>query len=490
MIRASRGWLAATLAVLMMVCAPATLAADAGVSEVQQADGYVVSALQQAKQGDLSAAKVSYDQFNTRWFLIETHVQSDSSAAYADIEEKMGNVQYAFMQKNQVAVVQALQQLHTADQRFVQGGYTKGQTGYQSHLTLADFIGKLQTTKQSVQRGDRSAALAEMTDVRQSWLSVEGTVVAQSATVYNDAERDMVVVNAMISSGDENDAVAKLNDMIQYLTPLADKTSYTLWDAAMIPVREGLEALLVVGALLAVVRKSGEGRGSAWIWTGVLAGIACSALLAVMVKWIFSSGAFGQNNFVISGWTGILAAAMLLYMSYWLHRKSNVAEWNAFLRKRSQAALDTGRLISLGALSFLAVFREGTETVLFILGMVNAISWRSLLLGLIMGVAILAVIAFLMLFVGMKLPIRSFFLVSSLVVFYLCFKFTGLGIHSLQLAGTLPSTTVANWPSIAALGFYPSWQSAIPQLLLLAAAVGLLVWRTVRRKRLPVNTAG
>jgi high-affinity iron transporter len=206
--------------------------------------------------------------------------------------------------------------------------------------------------------------------------------------------------------------------------------------------------------------------------------------LAVVIKVVFSSGAFGQNNFLIAGWTGIVAAVMLLYMSYWLHSNSNIAQWNNYIRDKSQSALDTGRIVSLGILSFLAVFREGTETVLFIIGMVNQISYQQLILGILIGLGVLAIVAYLMLFLGVRLPIRPFFLVSSLIVFYLCFKFTGLGIHSLQLAGFLPATPSTILPSIDFLGFFPSWQSAIPQGMLVVAALIILLWKQTRSRML------
>jgi high-affinity iron transporter len=166
---------------------------------------------------------------------------------------------------------------------------------------------------------------------------------------------------------------------------------------------------------------------------------------------------------------------MLLYMSYWLHSKSNVKQWNQYIQEKTQTALSTGNIVSLGVLTFLAVFREGTETVLFIIGMVNQISVQQLLLGIVVGFVVLAVIAFIMLYIGAKLPIRPFFLVSSLIVLYLCIKFTGLGINSLQLAGALPNTHSTVLPSITFLGFFPSWQSALPQILIVLTAVAVVV---------------
>lgn len=243
----------------------------------------------------------------------------------------------------------------------------------------------------------------------------------------------------------------------------------------MIPIREGLEALLVVGALLAFVKKSNE-KGAGWIWLGVSGGLGLSIVLAVIVKFVFSAGAFGNNNSLISGWTGIIAAIMLLYVSYWLHSKSNISDWQQYIRNKSQSALDTGRLVSLGIISFLAVFREGTETVLFLIGMVNQISIQNLIFGLLIGFGVLIVLAYLMLIAGLKLPMRPFFMVSSVIVFYLSIKFTGMGIHSLQLAGLLPSTS-APLPSLDVIALYPSWQSAVPQIVLILLALLAVIWK-------------
>jgi high-affinity iron transporter len=388
----------------------------------------------------------------------------------------MGQVEYAFMVNKQEDVLSALESLQQVLQKYIGGQYTGGTTDSKAaNLTLAGFVSLLEQTKEVVLKHDHAASINGITKVRESWLSVEGNVVAQSASVYGDSERDMVVVNAMITDQKYEDAANLLSRMIAYLTPLAQKSTYTFWDAAMIPIREGLEALLVVGALLAFVKKSNQQKGKLWIWSGVIVGLLVSATLAVIVKFVFSSGAFGNNNFLIGGWTGLFAAVMLLYMSYWLHSKSNVKQWNQYIQAKTQTALSTGNIVSLGVLTFLAVFREGTETVLFIIGMVNQISVQQLLLGILVGFVVLAVIAFIMLYIGAKLPIRPFFLVSSVIVLYLCIKFTGLGINSLQLAGALPNTHSTLLPSIHFIGFFPSWQSALPQMIIVLAAIAVVV---------------
>jgi high-affinity iron transporter len=460
---------------IMLLLPNSAVAASQGVENMTKAKDNISKAIELAKQ-DLGKAKESYDQFHDQWMDVEDTVKTDSRAAYKDIETQMGQVEYAFMVNKQEDVLTALESLQQVLQKYIGGQYTGATTdSKEASLTLAGFVSLLEQTKGVVLKHDQAASISGITKVRESWLSVEGNVVAQSASVYSDSERDMVVVNAMITDQKYEDAANLLSQMIAYLTPLAQKSTYTFWDAAMIPIREGLEALLVVGALLAFVKKSNQQKGKLWIWSGVIVGLLVSATLAVIVKFVFSSGAFGNNNFLIGGWTGLFAAVMLLYMSYWLHSKSNVKQWNQYIQAKTQTALSTGNIVSLGVLTFLAVFREGTETVLFIIGMVNQISVQQLLLGILVGFVVLAVIAFIMLYIGAKLPIRPFFLVSSVIVLYLCIKFTGLGINSLQLAGALPNTHSTLLPSIHFIGFFPSWQSALPQMIIVLAAIAVVV---------------
>ncbi len=454
--------------------------------DMKKAKASVDQAIELASNGNLTESKKAYDQFNKTWRQIEEGIKSDSATAYRDIESNMGKVVYAFTIKKQDQVLQALQDLKAVNEKVINGGYPKEAGFKKEDISLDDFILLLQETKKEVKLQDQKEALEGIKKVSSSWLSVEGVVVAQSASVYSDSERDLVTIQAMLSDNPPNytEANSTIDKMVKYLTPLANKSQYTYWDAAMILIREGLEALLVVIALLSFVKKSGEGKGKGWIWTGILSGLGVSVVLALVVKYVISSGAFGTNNALIAGWTGVFAAVMLLYMSYWLHSQSNIADWNRYIRDKSQTALTTGKLVSLGILAFLAVFREGTETVLFYIGMASHIKLQSLLIGFLIGAAILGILAYLMVFVGLKLPLRPFFMVSSVIVFYLCIKFTGMGIHSLQLAGLIQTTNSENIPSLEFFALYPSWESTIPQGILVLGAVLILLFKKYKNKKL------
>ncbi|WP_223593018.1 FTR1 family iron permease [Neobacillus bataviensis] len=462
------------------------LAAEDSSEAIKRAEVSVDQAIEFAAKGDLANAEKSYNQFNKTWRDIEEGIKADSATAYRDIESNMGKVVYTLTLKKQDQVLQALNDLKAVNEKVANGGYPKEPGFKKEDISLDDFILLLQQTKKDVEKHNQAQALEGIKKASSSWLSVEGVVVAQSAKVYSDSERDLVTIQAMLDANPPNyeKASQTIDNMVKYLTPLAEKSSYTYWDAAMILIREGLEALLVVIALMSFVKKSGESKGKGWIWTGVLSGLGVSVVLAIIVKFVISSGAFGNNNALIAGWTGVFAAVMLLYMSYWLHSQSNIADWNRYIREKSQTALTTGKLVSLGVLAFLAVFREGTETVLFYIGMASQINLQSLLIGFLIGAAILGILAYLMVFVGLKLPLRPFFMVSSLIVFYLCIKFTGMGIHSLQLAGFISTTNAESIPSVEFFALYPSWESTIPQVILVLCAVIILLSKQFKSKKL------
>jgi len=453
---------------------------------IKKAEVSVDQAIDFASKGNLTEAEKSYEQFNKTWRMIEEGVKADSATAYRDIESNMGKVVYAFTIKKQDQVITALQDLKAVNEKMASGGYPKESGFKKEDISLDDFIVLLQETKKEISEQNQQEAIEGIKQASNSWLSVEGVVVAQSASVYSDSERDLVTIQAMLSANPPNYKEAKrtIDNMVNYLTPLAEKSQYTYWDAAMILIREGLEALLVVIALMSFVKKSGEGKGRAWILSGVISGLGVSVILALIVKFVISSGAFGNNNALIGGWTGVFAAVMLLYMSYWLHSQSNIADWNRYIREKSQTALTTGKLISLGVLAFLAVFREGTETVLFYVGMASQIKIQSLLIGFLIGAALLGILAYLMIFVGLKLPLRPFFMVSSIIVFYLCIKFTGMGIHSLQLAGLIQTTNSESIPSIEFFALYPSWESTIPQVILVIGAAIILLAKNIKNQKL------
>lgn len=486
-------YLLSAVFLLLAAAAPPVLAA--ATDDMREAAAQVSQAIDRARQGDLAGARERYQQYSQTWFAKEDGVRETSRQAYKDIEEAMGEVQLELARNpaDRDRIVGSLTRLHDRLIRFAEGGYPKDSpaSGAQGKATVGTLLDMLREAHRNIQEGRTAEAAEWIEKVQSSWIDVEGTVLAKSPKVYTAMEQDMVTAKALLTKNPPEPAQALqvVERMEAALAPLANDQTYTFVDAAMVLLREGLEALLVIVALLAFLRKAGYPDKTKWVWSGVGAGVLISIALAVIVQLVFTSGTFGADNALVGGWTALFAAVMLLYVSYWLHSNANIAKWQQYIREKTHKALATGSFASLALLSFLAVFREGTETVLFYIGMAPSLGLKGLLLGLASGLGLLLIIGGLMFAVGIRIPVRPFFLISSVLVFYLCFKFVGVGINHLQSAGVVPATPASYLPSWDLLGLYPTWQTTIPQLALLIAAVAHLVWSRLRDQRLRRDAA-
>jgi high-affinity iron transporter len=428
-----------------------------------------------------TALKKSFNDYTTWWSQNKMEIQDFSMDAFIEIGQTNSKISTDMLNSDYGDTRRQLTTLknHIED---LQAGTTVSQSSQNSNSkALAGYIEKLETTKKLLKSKNWDQAAIQIKHLQTQWLSVEGDVVSQSQTVYADSEKDLVLLDAYISNQSQRKkAVSIVDEMIFSLKPLAN-TNYGMWDAALIPIREGLEALLVVGTLLTFATKAKSKPAKRWVWGGAIVGMLICIIVGAIVSFVLSSIAFGNNNTLINGWSGVIASIMLLYVSYWLHRNSDIKKWNSFIHTKSQKAMTSGRMLTFAGISFLAIVREGLETVIFLIGMVGKMSKLQLTGGIMVGFAILFVIGFLMLKVGMKLPLKPFFLISSCIVFYLCFKFMGSGVHSLQMAGVLPSTVVDYLPSISILSVYSSWYSLLPQIIFLGGAIVVLIYNRISK---------
>ncbi|CCQ95479.1 FTR1 family protein [[Clostridium] ultunense Esp] len=481
---------------LLFFLVPAYAFAFTPADDLKGANQSLIQAREKIEKGEVAAAKQAYEDFTQMWKKIEDGIKEASKKAYGDIEDSMGMVQFVFSQDppNKEKILSALDQLLKVNQDFIDGKYPAEDSGASSGKQDGnELIALLDQSLTRLKEGDVKGAAQSIRQFRGMWLDIEGIILTQSQKAYQDAERDMVLSYAYLTSTPPDVEKGKevISNMREYLAPLLAKNQYTFFDAVSILLREGLEALLVIVALLAFLDKSGHGEKKGWVWGGVGAGLGGSLFLGILVQILFTSGAFGTNNFLIAGWTGLFAAAMLLYMTYWLHNKASIENWRKYIKTKSEKALATGSLLSLAVLSFLAVFREGTETVLFFIGMASSISLSQLLGGIAFGIILLIILGILILKVGMRIPLRPFFLLSSLLVFYLSLKFTGMGIKSLQLAGLLPATHVEWFPTIEFFSIYPTAEGLILQAALLVVVLFFAVWERYRafsyRRKMEAN---
>jgi high-affinity iron transporter len=245
-------------------------------------------------------------------------------------------------------------------------------------------------------------------------------------------------------------------------------------------VREGLEAILVIGALMAFLVKSGNGNRRRDIHIGVGAAVVMSLLTAVALETIFVLSPTHQEG--LEGAVMILAALTLFYVSYWLLSKVEVAKWNRFVKNKVEQALTGGSALALASVAFLAVYREGFETVLFYKALAvsgGAGAWMPVTLGILAGGVILTVVYVAINRFGVRLPLKPLFGVTGGLLYYVAFVFAGKGIAELQEAGVVPLTPISWGPRVPAMGIYPTVESLTAQGILAALAIAALVWMFV-----------
>jgi high-affinity iron transporter len=247
------------------------------------------------------------------------------------------------------------------------------------------------------------------------------------------------------------------------------------WQSFLIILREGFEAILVIGAVVAFLIKMGHRERLRSIWLGVVLAIVASAVTALLIKTIFAAMPLSRE--LVEAVSLLIAVVVLFSVSYWLISKVEAAKWQQFIRGKVTHALEHGGGGALMLVAFLAVYREGAETALFYQALFSTGQHLAvpLLLGIVAGFAAPAVIFVLFYRFGVKIPMRPFFTVTSLLLYYMAFVFAGRGIRELQEGNVLPMTYVPHVPHVDWLGLFPTVETLLAQTILLALFVFALV---------------
>ena len=295
-------------------------------------------------------------------------------------------------------------------------------------------------------------------------------VVASMERLFADFKA-AVRANDIHGAERARDAIEANMPKVLDLTQPTGSGSEAFVQSFLIILREGFEAILVIGAVVAFLLKTGHRDRLREIWAGVLLGILASAATAVVLKTVL--GAMPASREIIEGLTLLVAVAVLFSVSYWLISRGEAAKWQQFIREKVTDALQHGGGKALAFVAFLAVYREGAETALFYQALFDE-GPRVVLpisLGIVIGFAALAVIFTLFYRYGVKIPLRPFFSVTSVLLYYMAFVFMGKGVRELQEGNAMPITLIPGFPHVEALGLYPTWQTLLAQLLLLALFV-------------------
>jgi high-affinity iron transporter len=311
---------------------------------------------------------------------------------------------------------------------------------------------------------------------------VETEVRAKNGGVASELETTFAWLRTRVAHADEAERHAIRERLLAGLERaervVADRpSSMSLFVTSFfLLVREGFEAILIVAALMTFLAKAGASERRRDVARGAWLAVAASLLTWALVELLFQVTP-GQRD-AIEGGTMLLAAAVLFYVSYWLLSKIEAAKWTAFVRGKMQSALSSGSGVALSAVAFLAVYREGFETILFYKALFTSAgaSTVPVLAGIAAGSVGLVVVYMVINQLGLRVAMKPFFAVTGVMLYYMAFVFAGKGIAELQEGRILPLTVIEGAPRIPVLGIYPTLESLAVQGLLLALAILAAFW--------------
>jgi high-affinity iron transporter len=349
---------------------------------------------------------------------------------------------------------------------------------YGGSATAATFAAvRRQIDSALAQRSDKIAFDAYLT-----FEQVETEVRAKNAGIASDLETTFGWLRTRVAKADDAERRAIRDRLLAGLERaervVADRPSpMSLFVASFfLLLREGFEAILIVAALMTFLAKAGASERRRDVARGAWLAVGASVLTWVLIELLFQITP-GQRE-ALEGFTMVLAAAVLFYVSYWLLSKIEAAKWTAFVRGKMQSALSSGSGMALTAVAFLAVYREGFETILFYKALFMSAGSSTIPVtgGIAVGAVGLVAVYYLINQLGLRVAMKPFFAVTGVMLYYMAFVFAGKGVAELQGARIVPLTVIENAPRLPMLGIYPTLESLAVQGLLVLLALVAAAW--------------
>ena len=266
-----------------------------------------------------------------------------------------------------------------------------------------------------------------------------------------------------------------------------DRNWLTFITAFGLLVREGLEAILVIAAIVAYLIKTGNKNMLKGVYLGSFAAIIASVILAWALDTLMGEQS-GVARELLEGWTMFLAVAVLFYVSNWMLSKADTIAWENYISGKVQQSIDSKSQWTLIFAAFIAVMREGAELILFYsAAFTGGMSDPTYIAyGIGAGILVLVVVWVAFRYFSVKLPLRAFFMFTSILLFLMCISFMGKGVVELTEADVITGRTVIpamNGFSIEILSIYDRAETLIPQIMLVIAALWTMLPHLFRKKK-------
>lgn len=321
---------------------------------------------------------------------------------------------------------------------------------------------------------------------------MENIVGAKNTQLKLDTEASFNKISALMRAGaSKEQIVAAQNKLFDQLTQSIELTKKSSnWDlflyAFIIILREGFEALIIVAAVIALLIKSGNSKHLNIVYSALGVAVVLSIATAYGLNYIFGSENAGQTREVMEGAVMLIAVVLLFYVGFWLLSNASSKKWSAYIQGQISNSLSSGDSKMLWWTVFLAVYREGAETVLFYLALLfdakSPAAISMVAAGFVAGLAALIIVYIVIKKFSLKIAIKPFFIATSVIIFYMSVVFVGKGVMELVEGKVFVPTVIDGLPTITWIGFYPYVQSLVPQAVMIVLLIaGILILKNKQK---------
>ena len=321
---------------------------------------------------------------------------------------------------------------------------------------------------------------------------MENIVGAKNTQLKLDTEASFNKISALMRAGaSKEQIVAAQNKLFDQLTQSLELTKKSSnWDlflyAFIIILREGFEALIIVAAVIALLIKSGNSKHLNIVYSALGVAVVLSIATAYGLNYIFGSENAGQTREVMEGAVMLIAVVLLFYVGFWLLSNASSKKWSAYIQGQISNSLSSGDSKMLWWTVFLAVYREGAETVLFYLALLfdakSPAAISMVAAGFVAGLAALIIVYIVIKKFSLKIAIKPFFIATSVIIFYMSVVFVGKGVMELVEGKVFVPTVIDGLPTITWIGFYPYVQSLVPQAVMIVLLIaGILILKNKQK---------
>ncbi|MEP7327553.1 MAG: cytochrome c/FTR1 family iron permease [Gemmatimonadota bacterium] len=367
-----------------------------------------------------------------------------------------------------------------------------------SNMVFAQVRSQVDSSLRLAERGEHDEASTVAFDAYMTFEQVESQIRAKDNRLAGELEAIFAELRTRAAGGATRQELRAIQSRLLASLETAERKQgdrlsapNLFFNSFVILLREGLEAILILGALVTMLAKLGAGHRKRDVHIGAAAAVGASLITAAMLQTLVHVTPNRQE--ALEGFTMLVAVVMLFYVSYWLLSRMEVAKWNRFVRGKVEDALTSGSALALASVAFLAVYREGFETVLFYKALFvasgSATAAMPVLGGILAGSVVLLIVYYAINRFGVKIPLKPFFAVTSGFLYYMAFVFAGKGIAELQEGGLVSLTPVEWAPRVPAMGIYQTMETLAAQGILLALFLFALLWTfVIEPRRLKVTS--